>query len=238
VHISFKKLLLLLLLPAVLIIGNTQICYANAPPPPTISIVVSDAPKDLELSIGSEKAHRIDKIFESYFTFYLEFTDIEYTLIITECNNTFEIALPQLQKYNNLFRLDLGNRNLSPGTSSWRPYEFASITLVLTLLVEGIIFFLFGYIKRSSWIIFLATNIVTQGFLYIWLNEAFYPLVNSYSFPIYFKLVFGEFLVVIIEIGIFLIFIKERHRLITLSYVILANLTSLFAGGYLINALI
>lgn len=237
-HISHKELLIFLLLPVVLIFGNTKVCYANAPPPPTVSIVISGAPKDLELSIGSVKGNRIDKIFESYFTFYLEFTDTEYTLNITEENNTYEIALPQLQKYNNVFRLDLENRSLSPGTSSWRPYEFASITLILTILIEGVIFFLFGYRKWRSWIIFLATNIVTQGFLYIWLNTGFYPLVSSYSFPIYFNLVLGEILVVIVEIGIFLIFINERHRLVTLSYVILANLASLFAGGYLINAMI
>jgi hypothetical protein len=237
-HIRYKKFLLFLLLPVILIFVNASICYANAPPPPTISIVVSHAAKDLELSIGSEKAHRTDKILESYFTFYLEFTNISHTLTVTEGNNTFEIALPQLQQYNNMFRLDLGSRTLSPGISSWRPYEFASITLVLTLLVEGVIFFLFGYRKKVSWIIFLATNIVTQGFLYAWLNKAFYPLVNSYSFPVFLGLVFGEFLVVIIEIIVFLIFVRERPRLVTLAYVISANLASLFVGGYLVNALI
>jgi len=238
-NISFKRLLLLiLLLPTVLVVGNTKICYANAPPPPTISVVVSSAPKNLELTIGSIKAKRIDKPFESYFIFYLEFADAEYTLTVTEGSNIFEIALPQLQQYNNVFRLDLENRNLSPGTSSWRPWEFASITLALTLLVEGIIFLLFGYRKWISWLIFLVTNIVTQGFLYVWLNNSFYPLVNSYSFPVYVNLVLGEILVVIIEICIFVIFIKERRRLVTLSYVILANLASLFAGGYLLNALI
>jgi hypothetical protein len=238
VHISYKELLVLLLIPAVLIFGNTKICYANAPPPPSVSVVVSSAPEDLELNIGSVAAKRIDRIFESYFTFYLEFTNSVYTLTVTEGNNTYDIALPPLQKYNNLFRLDLENRELILGTSSWRPYEFASITLALTLLIEGIIFFLFGYRKWRSWIIFLAVNIVTQGFLYVWLNNGFYPLVNNYSFPVYFSLVLGEILVVIAETAILLIFINERRRIVTFSYVILANLVSFFAGGYLINAMI
>lgn len=237
-RISFKELLVLLLIPAVLIFGNTNICYANAPPPPSVSIVVSGAPKDLELNIGSVAAHRIDRIFESYFTFYLESTDAEYTLTVTQGGNTFAIALPHLQKYNNLFRLDLESRELTPGTSSWRPYEFASITLALTLLIEGIIFFLFGYRKWRSWIIFVVTNIITQGFLYVWLNNGFYPLVNNYSFPVYFNLILGEIVVVIVETAILLAFINERRRLITFSYVILANLVSYFAGSYLINAMI
>jgi hypothetical protein len=237
--ISIKRaFLLLLLLPIVLVVGNTKICYANSPPPPTVAIVVPSAPEHLIMSIGSVYAKRINKPFESYFIFYLEFADAEYTLTVTEGSNVFEIALPHLEQYNNVFRLDLEKRELSPGTSSWRPWEFASITLALTLLIEGIIFFLFGYRKWKSWLIFLVTNIVTQGFLYVWLNNSFYPLVNSYSFPVYFNLVFGEFLVVIIEMFVLLLLINERRRMVTLSFVLLANVASLFAGGYLINALI
>jgi len=239
-----RKLFFLLLLPVVLIlpvvlfISYPVACYANSPPPPVISIIVSHAPEGLELSIGSEKARRIDRIFESYFTFYLNFTNIGDTLTVTEGDNNFEVALPKIYQYNSVFRLDLGSRSLTTGISSWRPYEFASMTLVLTLVVEGVIFFMFGYRKRISWIVFLVTNIVTQGLLYVWLNKAYYPLLNSYSFPVYLSLVLGEILVFIVEIIVFLIIIKERPRAVTLSYVVLANLASLFLGGFLINILI
>ena len=129
-------------------------------------------------------------------------------------------------------------RTLTRGTSWLRPYEFASITIILTLLIEGVIFFLFGYRKRNSWIVFLATNILTQGFLYVWLNTQFYPLVNSYFFPVLFSLIVGEFLVFISEITVFLILVRERRRLVTFSYVVAANFASLIVGGFLINALI
>ncbi len=238
-RISFKELLIFLLLPIVLVCGNTSICYANAPPPPTITVIVSHAPEDLELSIGSYKAQRIDRIFESYYNFHLRFTDIDYdTLKIIKGENTFEIALPELQQYNNIFTLDLEDMTLTPGTSWLRPYEFASVTIILTLLIEGIIFFLFGYRKRTSWIVFLVTNLVTQGFLYVSLNREFYPLVNSYFPSILFYLIIGEFLVLIFEIIAFLVFLRERPRLVTLLYVVLANFASLIAGGFLINALI
>jgi RNA polymerase sigma factor (sigma-70 family) len=38
-------------LTLIIITGFTNISYANSPPPPTISIIVTNAPKDLELSV-------------------------------------------------------------------------------------------------------------------------------------------------------------------------------------------
>jgi len=73
---SYKKTLILLLLPISLIVANTTICYANAPPPPTLSVVVANAPKDLEIHVGSEKAWRTDRVFESYFNIYIMYTSI------------------------------------------------------------------------------------------------------------------------------------------------------------------
>jgi len=238
-YISLKKLFLLLLLPVAFVVANTSVCYANAPPPPTIAVIVSHAPKDFELRIGSQKAERIDRIFESYFTFHLEFSGTNYDILtVTKDGDTFEIVLPQTEKYNNLFILDLESRTLTQGTSWLRPYEFAAITIILTLLIEGVILFLFGYRNRNSWIVFLITNLVTQGFLYVWLNREFYPLVDSYFFPILFGLIVGEFLVFIIETIVFLIFVRERPRLVTFLYVMVANFSSLIAGGFLINALV
>lgn len=217
----------------------SSVCYANSPPPPTVSIIVSHPPEDIELHIGTEEAQRINKVFESYYIFYLGFDNTKNdVLTVTWKDADFEIALPQLQRYNNIFTLDIGKRTLSPGTFWARPYEFAAITIILTLLIEGLIFFLFGYRKRRHWVVFLVTNLVTQGFLYIWLNSEFYPLVNSYFFPVLFSLIVGEFLVFIIETAAFLILVRERSRWITFLYVIAANFASLVAGGLLINALI
>ena len=238
-HIALKRLILIIVLPLIIVIGGTSLCFANLLPPPTVSIIVSNAPKDLELSIDSVKANRIANIFDSYYTFYLKFDDINPSMLaISSGGGTFEIALPQLQKYNNVFRLDIGSRTLIAGASRFRAYQFALITLMLTLLIEGALFFLFGYRKRSSWVVFLIVNIITQGLLYVWLNITFYPLVDSYFAPILFSLIGGEFLVFIFEIIAFLIFIRERPRLQTFLYVIVANLASLIAGGFILNALL
>ena len=54
----------------------------------------------------------------------------------------------------------------------------------------------------------------------------------------YFTLILGEFIVVVIELFIFIAFVTERPRMVTLGYVLTANLLSLVAGGLLVNALL
>jgi hypothetical protein len=103
----------------------------------------------------------------------------------------------------------------------------------LTLIIEGIVFFLFGYRRKRSWLVFIIVNLVTQGILNIWLAGNYSPL-NNY---LIFSLIGGEIVVFIVEIIAFLILVKEHGRLRTASFVVLANLLSLIAGGYLITVL-
>jgi hypothetical protein len=240
---GLKQLLLLVILPLILVLGGASLCYANSPAPPTISIIVSSPPDDLQLSVGTEAPQKIiDKPFEKFYTFYLKFDEINQintsTLTISTGGNIFEIEFPNLQRYNNIFRLDIQSRALIPGASGFRVFQFSFITIILTLLIEGLIFFFFGYRHKRSWIVFLAVNLITQGILYFWLNASSYPLVNSYLGGVIISLIAGEILVFIIEIATFLSLINERSRWLTLLYVILANIASLIAGGYLLNFLL
>jgi hypothetical protein len=81
-------------------------------------------------------------------------------------------------------------------------------------------------------------GLVSWSLLYVWLNLEFYPLANSYFFPILFNLIIGEFLVFIFEAIAFMILVRERQRLVTFLFVLAANAASLVAGGFLFNALI
>ena len=83
-----------------------------------------------------------------------------------------------------------------------------------------------------SWIMFLLINLLTQGALNIWL-DGFNPL-DGYLIAV---LIFGEFLVFIVEIAAFLLLVKEHRGLRTVLYVLLANLLSLIVGGYVITIL-
>jgi hypothetical protein len=232
-----KKLLLLLPVLMLAVFINPLICNANAAEPPSILIIVPNAPKDLEISIGLDKikAGRTDKAFESYFTFYrYSLQSSDYTVTVTTAGNSFGITLgaPPLS-YNNIYTLDLNNKTITPGKSLLRSISLPSLRIILTLIIEAVVFYLFGYRKKKSWFIFLIVNLFTQGALNIWLSLSTTPL-QSY---LVFSLVFGEILVFIIEMITFLICVKEHGRLLAFLYVIVANAASLFAGGYLISHL-
>jgi len=218
---------------------HTLICYANAAEPPSILIIVFNAPEDLEISMGSVhtlvKAKRTDKLFESYYTFYS--MDIktagDYTIKVATGNSSFEISLDKpLKYYNNIYTLDLKNQTLTPGKSLVRSSVLVSARVIFTLLIEGIVFYLFGYRQKRSWIAFILINLGTQGALNIWINGAS-PL-QSY---IILSLIFAEIRIFIVESFAYLVSVKERNSLITFLYVIVANFLSLVAGGYLITKL-
>ncbi|SKC82187.1 hypothetical protein [Maledivibacter halophilus] len=232
-----RKILFAVILLILMSIVAPLICYGNSAEPPSILIIVPNAPDNLEISIESDneykKAGKSNKANETYYTFYLR--DLkntkEYNLKISTGSNTFEILLDQpLKTYRNIFTLDLKNQRLIPGKSLSRSIVLLSSRVILTLIIEALIFFVFGYRQKRSWYIFLIINLLTQGVLNIWLN-GFFPL-DSY---IILALIFGEIFVFIVESLAFLTFIKEHSRLRTILYVLLANILSLIAGGYIIT---
>jgi hypothetical protein len=216
---------------------NPPACYANAAAPPEILIIVPNAPGDLEIRLMPEnlEAHRDDKGLESHFTIYSQkIRNTEHTIIVATGVTQFEIFLDTpLDSYGNVFTLDLEKRTLIPGETLSRSVTNISLRVLLTLTIEGVIFFLFGYRRRWSWIVFLVTNIITQAGLNIWLNASTTPW-QSY---VIFSLIFGEFLVFIVEIIVLLLLIREFPRWRTAVYVVVANLVSLIAGGFILTIL-
>lgn len=232
----FLAIILFMLLTTAVV---TYTCYGNSAEPPSILIIVPNAPEDIEISIGSDntyaKANKTDKFIERYYTFYSQ--DLrnanEYIININTGDSSFEISLEEpLKSYNNIFTLDLVNQTLTPGKLLSRSIILVFLRITLTLLIEAIVFWLFGFRCKKSWIAFFTINLITQGALNIWLN-GFDPL-ESY---LVFTLIFGEILVFIAEIIAFLVIIKEHRLMRTLLYVITANFLSLFAGGYIITVL-
>ena len=233
------KMLLVILVLILIFNVNTSVCYANSAAPPSILIIVHNAPNDLVITLGSNQAHRKNTLVESYFTLYVSgLKPSDYTLSVTSNGQTFEITT-HLNQYNNVFTLDLANRTLTSGESFSLPRTTALLVvqIVLTLVIEGIVFFLFGYRKKKSWLIFLILNLLTQGVLYVWLAQNNASAVQHFTHSSYFilSLVIGELFVFIAEIIGFLVFVNEHPRPRTVAYVIAANLLSLIAGGYIIT---
>jgi hypothetical protein len=212
---------------------------ANSAEPPALVILVSNPPKDLSIVLISNEmqlkalARRV--AWEGYYAFYKR--DLksggEYRFKVITNGESFECTLgAPLEGYNNVFMLDVSNGKLTPGTYPLRSALLVSIRVLLTLLTEGIIFFLFGFRQRRSWLVFLAINLVTQGVLNIWLNSGG-SLMPSY---LIFSLIIGEFFVFLTEMIALPIFIREK-RLRALLHAVVANLVSLFVGGYIISVL-
>ncbi|MGI1660153.1 MAG: hypothetical protein ACRKFN_14530 [Desulfitobacterium sp.] len=213
-------------------------CFANAAEPPSIVILVPNAPEDLTLSLDADssgKAKITGKAFERYYAFYyrdLKYSE-DYSIKVTTAESSFRIHLEKpIKTYNNIFTLDLSHQTLEPGKSLTRSLSLVSLRVLLTLLIEAGVFWLFGYREKRSWYAFLVINLITQGALNIWLNElsplASYLILN---------LIIGEVQVFIAELVVLLGFLQEHGRLRTFSYVIAANLLSLIAGGYIITYL-
>jgi hypothetical protein len=233
-----KNILLCIILLLLTVFSGTQIVSANSAEPPSIIIIVPNAPQDLEMNIGYRLSQRIDHLFESYFAFSsYSFKSAEYTLTVTTGGTVFEITLDKpLNKYNNVYTLDLGKRVLIEGELPSRDIILVTIRVLLTLLLEAVVFFLFGYRQKISWIVFLAVNLITQGILFIFLNSLS-PTPLSGEFYIILTMIVAEIFIFVVEIAVFLIFVKEHRRWRTASYVLTANLLSLIFGGFLITLL-
>lgn len=237
--IKFNKILLGVLLSILIVVFIIPVSFGNSAEPPSVLIIVPNAPEDLEISIWSEgdyiKANESDKMVEKYYTFYSrELNNLsDYRLKVSTGDSAFEIRLNEpLKSYNNIFTLDLKKETLVSGKLLSRTITLVSMRIILTLIIEGFVFLLFGYRQKRSWIIFFIINLITQGVLNIWIN-GFMPLMSY----IIFALIFAEIWIFVAEMISFSILIKEQSRLKTILYVLTANLLSLIAGGYVISVL-
>jgi len=214
-------------------------CYGNSAEPPSILIIVPNAPDNLEITIGSGdaiyEAKKVDKIIETYYQFYSSrmFKLTDYALNINIGDDSYRIYFDKpLKNYNNIFTLNLNSKTITEGKLLTRSILLVTMRVTLTLAIEGIIFFIFGFRNKKSWIAFIVINLITQGSLNIWIN-GFMP-TQSYTIL---GLILGEFIIFIVEIIGFLYFVKEHNKLRTVLYVLVANLLSLIAGGYIITIL-
>lgn len=237
--VKFIGKLLLILCTIFLFTNSNSICYANSAEPPSILIIVPNAPDDLKINIKSEdylsKSRIIDKTIEKQFLFYsaeLRQMD-EYILIINSSEYNFELSIEKpINKYNNIFTLSLKDEKLVEGKAITRSIKLVSLRILLTLLIEGLIFYLFKFREKRSWLAFICINLVTQGGLNIWIN-GFSPAASYMILA----LLFVEIIIILIEFIAFLSIVKERSKLVKIFHVFIANIFSLALGGYIISAL-
>ena len=216
-----------------LLLINPTPCYANSPPPPRVVVAVSNAPNDLEIYIGEDKAIRHDRLTQSYFISWpYGQKQTGFTLTATTGGQSLEFPLAVSMTYNNVFSLDLDTGILTSGPPGSR-FIWLPITIILTILLEGLVFYSFKYRNRKSWLIFLAINLITQLGLYYWLaqNSSF---MDGY---IIFMIILGEIGGFIVELVAFVALLREHGRLRAASVAVTSNAFSLFGGTYLLLSL-
>lgn len=238
-----KKVISIVIIVAVLIFYSPfYLCFANSAEPPSVLIIVPDAPEDLEVTIDwgntthtLKQIRKTDKIIETYYEIFLGNLQTygEYKLNFRNAQDSFDIELNKpLHGYNNIYTLNLDTHTLIEGKLLSRSIMLITMRIILTLLIEATVFFIFGFKNKFSWIAFFIINLLTQGALNIGINN-FIPNQGY----IILGLILGEILIFSFELIVFLIFVKEHRKSKTIIYVITANMLSLIVGGYIITIL-
>ena len=131
--------------------------------------------------------------------------------------------------YNDLYTFDASNLRLIKGKTFARDATLVSLRLFSTLILEGLVFFIMGFRARRTWLLFLLVNLLTQGFLNILLNSD--RPENVYML---FVLMIAEVVIIVVEEAVLLFTVNEGKSLKLIGTVLLANLLSLFLGGWFI----
>lgn len=215
---------------------------ANAAEPPIIIIIISGNDLDVEATMVSGElvfeGYVSERLMETYIQFYNMGTfdqPFEDDVVFTINTNQGDYVIQQTIKgrsYNQLYTLDKEQSILIEGKSITRTVSLISMRVLLTLTIEGLVFLILGYRHRRTWLIFLITNLITQGGLSIALSGAL-P-TNSYILLTYVVL---QSAIVFVEWLIMVPTITEGKKLKLMGTIFIANITSMFIGGYLLLSL-
>ncbi len=233
-------LLLFLLITAMAVPAS-----ANAAEPPTLIILSSNLPQDAVLTVITAEGDalemrdisRSDKAWESqhrlWFPWYYEGGE-QTVLQVAVGDNSFTCPMPEAvgTGYRTVMTLDYEAQTLELGQDSWRQPLLTALRVALTLLSEGLVFCLFGFRQKRSWLIFAVVNLLTQG----WLNI----MLNGYAFStgyIVLALVGMEICIFAAEAVVFPLALRERkvwHRILC---ALTANAVSLALGIFILGSL-
>lgn len=243
---SNRSKLFILLIIIVTILSAT-LAYANSAELPGFTVIVYSPPSDLSIFLHLEDDNQTDlvilrkdqKAWETYYRFFYRMSTLRTknldnaVLSIQSDEKNFECALPAstFDTYNNMLTLDLKHETLTVGQPILRLPLLISLRVVSTLLIEGLIFFIFGYRQKASWIAFFVINLITQSGLNLLLAGPNTGYLWMFAF------LFVEFIVLISELIAFTLFVNESEKSKVIVYVIVANLMSLIVGGTLISYL-
>lgn len=238
------KKLPVIILALLMILALPVSVRANSAEPPGMTIIVENAPSDISVTLvladeleEEIRLYRGQKRWEVYFWFYHHMTTGSLhgaSLRVESSEKCFTCSLPQeaYRGYNNLFTLDFEDETLVLGQRWWRQPALTAVRVTLTLLVEGLVFFVFGFRQKRSWFVFLIINLMTQGWLNYIINRS--AFTSSY---VLLGLYLAEFVILFAEVIVFSRAATERKWWQRVLFVLVGNAASFAAGLILINRL-
>lgn len=223
---------------------------ANAAEPPCLTVVVVNAPDDLSLSMRNADGSAVETLevrtaqrgWETYYRF--EYTHIvpnpsaetdfsQMSLSVAYGDTAYTCPLPAeaYDTYSNVLQLNLETQTLTADISPGRTVLLVGMRVLLTLLLEGVIFWGFHYREKRSWLVFLFVNLATQAFVNFAIGGG---TMDSYVLFFY---CLCEAIVILAECILFPIFLREKKKYVCILYAVIANLASMFVGGLMISYL-
>lgn len=210
--------------------------YANSAKPPSLTIIVCNAPMDLKMymsdGINKIEIRKVRNMGDPLFRFYGS-DIIGNNIILCSEGNTIEITLPEdtFSSYDDYATLDYKTLKITLGQPVWRTPLIIFCRVLFTLAAEGIIFYILSFRQKRDWLVFFCVNILTQTFLNLCIVS---PQFGTYEM---FLLMVLEPLIFIAEIIAFCILLKKYPKIKIVGYTVAANLASLVAGGIAIALL-
>jgi len=213
---------------------------------PGLSIFVINAPKDLKLFIQFRNStlpeplemQRTSRYWETYYNYYYQrlqgrFDEdfIGAKLIVRSSQYAYELPIsrdPEIRVDKRLMTLDLKHGRLVYGEPDWRASLSLAGRVMLTLVSEGAVFFLFGMRDKLSWIGFFILNLIIHSLLSGFLAH---PIEVKGDI---FMLVFYIVGVTLVEAGIYYFTFKEFELSgKALLLALIANLVGFSLGGWI-----
>lgn len=231
--------------------GSPIVALANSAEPPGIVVLATNAPDDLTINLeipgvdGEIFIKESRKMWEQYFRIYYHGAFSENTehmkeavLRVSSSEKSFTCPIPDFlqirYKHNTILVLDYENETISVGQPAYREPVLITARLVLTFIIEGVIFFLLGFRKKRSWLVFVILNLLTQGWLNLSISGADIGGGSSYVMLGFIGIEIVIFLVESIIMGAL---IKEHKWYRRVGCALLANAVSLGLGMLIINYL-
>ena len=158
-------------------------------------------------------------------------------LIVTKSGESWISEPMEREIMNSTVKVDRERKTaVMPPVQVLYVFQFLS-TLLPTLVIEGLIFFMFRFPGRRNWLVFLLVNLVTQGALSVILCMNVVPGGGKYIGLMMLMLIPVELLIALVEALAYMKLLRGQPKHRAFAYGITANVVSYVVGLFTVGPL-